>query len=1399
MITNSHGTDSPHIPPNCEERNRPISPTSLDDQSQIRIKQKHQNTSQSLLNTSPSCCAHDTTIDHRREDFIPIDSTNTKATQHEDGVDDDESSVLVGIETAGFIPNLNNNKPKAMDVRSPSTQTGIETSGFSPNQDNTNTSQETEHTQIETEHTIRDEGGNRFIIRDNNILEPALSDDSSNSSFDGFEQDRARWEENQRNTNAYLKRIDENHEVDADEDTDDEHKSMDLDPYATSFEPSNASNIVLNSDFVPSNISHIPCLPSINLCPMNLQQEIESATSSVDHGGTHNSSHIGNDLLGSHIQSQDNQNNISSIIDRSRVSIYSSAIANTDIPSQERQSYVSLSQTANYVDRISHGASVRWYCPLDGQICDYKCDKAATATTFSGYKSVAGLHAHMRKHCMTQDEMDLIPAMFWSSHKREWCGACAKLYAYCNRTKHRDCGDLEDDGDTGIAEPEVILDQMVQIPDIDTISRYRTQMCIDIPIPLHRQWNDCILALLNDINNDDSLRNWKRWFIMPRVIFHCSKRGGKGHFKRKMNAWRRRMDLWQSGEYIALWQEYVAEFEQQQIIMKRQQPEVGLDPKEASFQQRIKEKNAKTGIHYARNADLSGGMRAMFSYGMMRIDDDTIELIQELHPEEPEIVIDPNEVIETAPLQLLPKETKDSIQRYKKTKAAGPDGWRPYYFNPILKDYKERAILCALTDVSNMILRGDLSNDDNWFGSANGTLLAKDELQSKGRPLAAGIAIRRIITRAMVKRCIPDIGKIVYPFQIGAEKNGSELLVHTLRATASLFEEDPELSFMSVDEKNAFNCMYRSATRPVIKIYTPHLLPYWDTCYKNWSKIYYGTNHVITSKRGWQQGDGFAGFGFGLVLYHYFKEEPEMLNKLLNMWYHDDGGIIAPYSDMESMGDLIFDLSRRVGLQLNRDKTTIYTQIPDPPPTFDCTVVNELNFEIVGSYIGSDIKTEQWLDSKLDDYRRLFETISLIDDPQIQASYIYYCCNYGKIMYLMRTIPSHLLITFCRNYDELILYYFERLIQSPITQMTWDQISLSHRNGGMGMRASKHHTIAAYSSSVGQCLDRMEANLVHRIETFDLYNDHGMNALTEREFKHAMSDYFEVSEALGEEYGLDESELKNQRLISQKIDDKLYDNLYGAASEFDKARLNACRGYGAACWISAIPSYSSIIGPDEFRIIVRVWLGMKIFENDASGPRMCRCCRTVEADEYGIHYQCCASTDGGKYYGRTKRHNSMRGLLYNLCKTAKYHPELEKKGLILNSYRSRSSPADVYIPIWKNGLPGALDVGITNPCAPSYVSDAADEILKVGHDYHDAKLDKYRSILDHNALCYEPFIIESYGGFTMNAQKILKRICFDLRGKYKKVFGVVVSTIRRKLVINLWRANAKMILGRIRD
>eukprot|EP01083_Nonionella_stella_P286454 975061_1 len=75
-------------------------------------------------------------------------------------------------------------------------------------------------------------------------------------------------------------------------------------------------------------------------------------------------------------------------------------------------------------------------------ICDYKCDKAHTAMNFNGYKSVAGLYAHMKKHCMNQDEMDSIPEMFWSSHKRNWCSGCAKLYANCNAPKHTDCIDV---------------------------------------------------------------------------------------------------------------------------------------------------------------------------------------------------------------------------------------------------------------------------------------------------------------------------------------------------------------------------------------------------------------------------------------------------------------------------------------------------------------------------------------------------------------------------------------------------------------------------------------------------------------------------------------------------------------------------------------------------------------------------------------------------------------------------------------------------------------------------------------------------------------------------------------------------------------------------------------------
>ncbi len=152
-------------------------------------------------------------------------------------------------------------------------------------------------------------------------------------------------------------------------------------------------------------------------------------------------------------------------------------------------------------------------------------------------------------------------------------------------------------------------------------------------------------------------------------------------------------------------------------------------------------------------------------------------------------------------------------------------------------------------------------------------------------------------------------------------------------------------------------------------------------------------------------------------------------------------------------------------------------------------------------------------------------------------------------------------------------------------------------------------------------------------------------------------------------------------------------------------------------------------------------------------------------------------------------------MINGYCKQANWDPELEKHGLCINV--GKDCPADVYIPVYENTLPAAIDIGITCPLQGKYMVAASKEPLCVGDGYAQAKWTKYESKIDHNTLVYKPFIMEAFGGMTFGAQKILKKICYDLRIVYKMNFGHIYNLKRRELVIRLWRANAKMVLDRL--
>ncbi len=104
--------------------------------------------------------------------------------------------------------------------------------------------------------------------------------------------------------------------------------------------------------------------------------------------------------------------------------------------------------------------------------------------------------------------------------------------------------------------------------------------------------------------------------------------------------------------------------------------------------------------------------------------------------------------------------------------------------------------------------------------------------------------------------------------------------------------------------------------RLTTRTYTSNILPFFDLCYATHSDIHYRHDFSVKSKRGYQQGDGLASFGFGLALYHRFKDNPELLELILNIWYHDDGILRGTPCEVGKALAIIADFGPKIGLNL---------------------------------------------------------------------------------------------------------------------------------------------------------------------------------------------------------------------------------------------------------------------------------------------------------------------------------------------------------------------------------------------------------------------------------------------------------------------------------------------------
>ena len=191
----------------------------------------------------------------------------------------------------------------------------------------------------------------------------------------------------------------------------------------------------------------------------------------------------------------------------------------------------------------------------------------------------------------------------------------------------------------------------------------------------------------------------------------------------------------------------------------------------------------------------------------------------------------------------------------------------------------------------------------------------------------------------------------------------------------------------------------------------------------------------------------------------------------------------------------------------------------------------------------------------------------------------------------MRPLPCLMIV--CSN-------AFRNVPQLDASAATWQQAQLSlNRGGGGGFRASElkfpfscslHSIIFVFlSSGLSPSSGRYISSSLH------LYNS-----------------LVDPQDSLTHESAGDSP--LSQKVLSSKIEDQQFNNLFHNASVTDRARLLSISSPHASAWLSVTPSprLNLHLEPAEFQVALKWWLGIPVVQGQS-----CPHCPSCVLDDFG--------------------------------------------------------------------------------------------------------------------------------------------------------------------------------------
>ncbi len=764
--------------------------------------------------------------------------------------------------------------------------------------------------------------------------------------------------------------------------------------------------------------------------------------------------------------------------------------------------------------------------------------------------------------------------------------------------------------------------------------------------------------------------------------------------------------------------------------------------------------------------DIKGAIQVLSSSAkLVPITPEVLDKLKSKHPPEPADAAPPPPPPATAPLQVDNDQVAKAVRSFSPSSAGSIDGLRPQHLRDLLDCASGEPLLCALTDLVNLALAGQIPETvrPDFFGA---NLLAFSKPDGGIRPIAVGYVMRRLVSKCACFAVNDEVASLLSPRQVGVGiKGGCEAAVHACRSYLEDLQTSPlDKILVKLDFVNAFNSVRRDVLLQKVHKYLPQLYPLAQSSYGAVSSLVLG-DHTVDSAEGVQQGDPLGPLFFCLVIH-------DLLCTLSSEFvagYLDDVSCADAVSTVVHDIKVIIDEGALLGLQLNAAKCEVIGLShlsPSARSEWDAANLGFKDIDIADTtLLGAAILPGAEADKKVNQRQIALETMAArlgLLSAHHALFLLQHALAIPKLMYLLRCSVCSVMAL--EDYDNALRKALVEVLNFELPDDRWAQASLPVKFGGIGVRKGLILAPSAFLASVSATSQLVQGLLPSR---FSSSRSSSQRLHMERQWSQLSASVPIITgDAVIHQSRWDE-------VVCSAEYQKLLD---GASSELDHARLLAARESGE--WLKAYPfeCLGLHLDNEAVRFNLHIRLG-----GQAVAPHKCQLCGVQVAPD-GLHCLGCV-----KSAGRHARHQMGNAIIFDAVKKAGCHSVLEPTGLVRGD--GKRPDGATTIP-WKRGRLMCWDFTCTDTFCQSNLPAS---ILKAGAaaDARDVqKCKKYQSVHSHEFI---PIAVETTGVLGPHARSFLKDLgkrLIDKTGDLRES-----AFLRQRLDIAICRGNAMAFRG----